>query len=72
MCSKDSYPLPNTDKLVDNSIGYRLISFMDTYFVYNQIPMFRLDQIKITFMTEQANYKYNDMPFRLKNASTTG
>ena len=36
---KDAYPLPNIDKLVDNSSGYRLLSFMDAYSGYNQIPI---------------------------------
>jgi len=29
--SKDAYPLPNIDKLVDNSSGYKLMSFIDAY-----------------------------------------
>ena len=32
---KDAYPLPNIDKLVDNSSGYKLLSFMDAYSGYN-------------------------------------
>ena len=28
-CPKDAYPLPNIDKLVDNSAGFKLLSFMD-------------------------------------------
>jgi hypothetical protein len=38
VCPKDAYLLPNIDKLVDNSSGYRLLSFMDAYSGYNQIP----------------------------------
>jgi hypothetical protein len=34
-CPKDAYPLPNIDKLVDNSSGYKLLSFMDAYSGYN-------------------------------------
>ncbi|GAU32292.1 hypothetical protein TSUD_63090 [Trifolium subterraneum] len=30
-CPKDAYPLPNIDKLVDNSSGFKLLSFMDAY-----------------------------------------
>lgn len=33
-CLKDSYPLLNIDKLVDNSSKYKLFLFMDVYFVY--------------------------------------
>jgi len=34
-CPKDANPLPNIDKLVDNSSCYKLLSFMDVYFGYN-------------------------------------
>ena len=30
-CSKDAFPLPNIDMLVDNSADYKLLSFMDAY-----------------------------------------
>ncbi|GAU46047.1 hypothetical protein TSUD_191180 [Trifolium subterraneum] len=30
-CPKDAYPLPSIDKLVDNSSGFKLLSFMDAY-----------------------------------------
>ena len=36
---KDAYPLPNINKLVDNSDGFKLLSFVDAYSSYNQIPM---------------------------------
>ena len=38
-CPKDSYPLPRIDQLVDLTAGHRLLSFMDTFFGYNQIRM---------------------------------
>ena len=38
-CPKDAYPLPNIDKLVDNSSDFKLLSSMDAYSSYNQIPM---------------------------------
>ena len=40
-CPKDSYPLPHIDLLVDSTAGHQLLSFMDTFFKYNQI---RLDE----------------------------
>ncbi|MCH96277.1 hypothetical protein A2U01_0017261 [Trifolium medium] len=70
-CPKDSYPLPNIDKLVDNSAGYKLLSFMDACSRYNQIPKYEGDKDKTTFMMDGANYKYNVMPFGLKNAGAT-
>ena len=39
-CPKDPFPLPCIDKLVDNSAGYKYLSFMDAYSGYNQIPMY--------------------------------
>jgi len=43
-CPKDAYPLPNIDKLVDNSSSYKLLSFMNSYSGYNQIPMAEEDK----------------------------
>lgn len=59
----NSYPVPNIDKLVDSSLEYKQLSFMDAYFDYNQIPMFELDRRNIAFMNEHTNYEYNMMPF---------
>ena len=70
-CPKDAYPLPNIDKLLDNSYGYKLLSFMDAYYGYNQIPMAADDKSKTTFMTESGNYYYRIMPFELRNAGAT-
>jgi len=36
---KDSYPLPSIDSLVDTASGCRLLSFLDTFWKYNQIRM---------------------------------
>lgn len=67
---KDSYMLPNIDNPVDNSIKYKLLSFMDPYSGYNQILMYRYDRRKTTFMIEHSNNQYNVIPFRLKNTGT--
>lgn len=64
---KDSYPLLNIDKLIHNSVGFKLLSFMNAYFKYNQISTFVPDRIKARFMIENVNYQYNVMPFGLKN-----
>ncbi|GAU43460.1 hypothetical protein TSUD_140980 [Trifolium subterraneum] len=70
-CPKDAYHLPNIDKLVDNSSGFKLLSFMDAYSGYNQIKMAEIDEKKTAFMTETGNYYYNVMHFGLKNAVAT-
>jgi len=59
------------DSLVDNSSGYQLLSFMDAYSSYNQIPMYPLDEEKITFITDQGVFCYKMMPFKLKNSGAT-
>lgn len=44
--SKDSYSFPNIDELVENYIGYKILSFLDAYFGYNQILMYEWDRVK--------------------------
>lgn len=44
---------------------------MDSYSEYNQFPMLEVDRDKTTFMIERANYRYNFIPFILKNISKT-
>jgi len=70
-CPKDSYPLSSIDSLVDNASDYRLLSFLDAFFGYNQICMHTKDEIKTTFMAEVAGYCYKVMPFGLKNVGAT-
>ena len=50
-CSKDSFPLPRIDQLVDSTAGHNLLRFMDVFFGYNQILMDKEDQAKTVFVT---------------------
>ena len=34
-CSKDSFPLPKIDQLVDSTAGRKLLTFMDAFLGYN-------------------------------------
>lgn len=34
-CPKDWYPFPVTDHLIDATLGYHMLSFMDAYLGYN-------------------------------------
>ena len=45
-CPKDSFPLPRIDQLVDSTVGYKLLTFMDAFLGYNQIKMTEEDQEK--------------------------
>lgn len=51
-CPKDTYLLPSIDVLVDGVSGYEILSFLDAYLRYNQIPMYRPNSEKIAFITE--------------------
>jgi len=70
-CPKDSYPLPNIDRLVDGAVGHKVLSFLDAYSGYNQISMHPKDKEKTAFTTNGANYFYEVMSFGLKNARAT-
>jgi len=65
---KDSYPLPNIDRLVDGAADHKILSFLDAYSGYNHISMHLKDKEKMTFMMANANYYYEVMSFGLKNA----
>jgi len=70
-CPRDAYPLPNIHRLVDGAARNKVLSFLDAYSRYNQIPMASSDMHKTTFITDDANYFYRVMPFGLKNAVAT-
>ena len=70
-CLKDSFLLPRINQLVDSIAGHKLLSFMDTFFGYNQILMDEEDQEKTSFVTSQRLHCYKVMPFGLKNAGVT-
>ena len=50
---KDSFPLPRIDQLVDETSGHALLSFMDAYSRYNQIPMHVPNQEHTFFITDR-------------------
>ena len=62
-CSKDSFPLPRIDQLVDATAGHELLSFMDAYSGYIQIPMNPADEEHTSFITDKGLYCYKVMPF---------
>ena len=49
--SKDNFPLPYIDTLVDNTAKNSLFSFMDGFLGYNQIRIAPDDMEKTTFAT---------------------
>ena len=70
-CPKNSFPLPRIDQLVDATLGHALLSFMDFYLGYNQIPIHVSDQEHTSFIIDHRLYYYKVMPFGLKNVGAT-
>ena len=70
-CPKDSFPLPRIDQIVDASAGHSILSFLDAFSGYHQIPMHPPDAEKTSFTTPYGLYCYNVMPFCLKNVGAT-
>ena len=70
-CPKKSFPLPRIDQIVDASARHDMLSFLDAFSGYHQIPMHPPDAEKTSFITPHGLYCYNVMPFGLKNAGAT-
>ncbi|XP_075473380.1 uncharacterized protein LOC142504391 [Primulina tabacum] len=68
---KDCYPLPRIDQLVDSTSGCELLSFLDVYQGYHQIPLALEDEDKASFITSGGTFCYVVMLFGLKNAGAT-
>lgn len=67
-CPKDPFPLPRIDQVIDSTAGCELLSFLDAYSGFHQIPLKKEDQIKTAFITPHGAYCYVTMPFGLRNA----
>nr|CAN82734.1 hypothetical protein VITISV_028708 [Vitis vinifera] len=70
-CPKDSFPLPRIDQIVDSTAEQGMLSFLDAFSGYHQIPMSPDDEEKTAFITPNGLYCYKVMPFGLKNAGAT-
>lgn len=68
---KDPFSIPFTDNILEEVAGHKVYSFMDGFFVYNQISITEEDKLKTTFVVEDGVYAYNRMPFGLCNAPAT-
>jgi hypothetical protein len=67
-CSKDEFPLPRIDSLVDAAATSELMSSLDCYSGYHQIWMKKDDESKTSFITPSGTYCYLWMPEGLKDA----
>ena len=70
-CQKDNFPLPLIDLIMDASAGHSMLSFLNAFSGYHQIPMHPPDAEKTSFITPHGLYCYNVMPFGLKNVGAT-
>jgi hypothetical protein len=70
-CKKDPFRFPRIDHIVDSIAGCMLLSFLDYYSGYHQIPLKVEDQIMTSFITSFGAFYYTTMPFRLKSTSAT-
>jgi hypothetical protein len=68
---KRSLQAPRINQVVDSTAGCSLLSFLNCYSGYHQIPLKEEDQIKTSFTTSFGAFCYTTMPFRLKSAGAT-
>ena len=68
---ENSFPLPRIDQIVDSTTGHGMLSFLDAFSGYHQIPMAPTDEEKTVFITPHGLYCYKVMSFGLKNANVT-
>ena len=54
--------------MIDSTAQCELLSFLDAYSSFHQIPLNPADQIKTSFITPYGDYCYATMPFGLRNA----
>ena len=71
VCPKNSFPLSRIDQIVDSTTGHEMLSFIDVFSGYHQIPMFQPNEEKTSFVTPHRLYCYKVMPFGLKNTGAT-
>ena len=65
-----TYPFltPFGDEILNEVAEHECYSFTDGFSGYNQVPIAKEDQKKMTFVYEFGSFAYNVMPFGLKNA----
>ncbi|RVX18142.1 Retrovirus-related Pol polyprotein from transposon 17.6 [Vitis vinifera] len=72
LVGKCSSVFPTTiDQIVDSTSGQGMLTFLDAFSGYHQIPMSPDDEEKTAFITPHGLYCYKVMPFGLKNAGAT-
>jgi hypothetical protein len=70
-CTKDNFPTPFVDQIVDDCAGSEIFSLMNGFSAYNQIKIAPEDQHKTAFICPWGTFAYRKLPFGLKNAEVT-
>ena len=71
MTTKDHFPLPFLDQVLERVAGRAYYCFLDGYSGYNQLEIAMDDQDKTTFTCPFGTFAYKRMPFGLCNAPAT-
>lgn len=67
----DSYPLPRIDDLLQSAKSTAYMSTIDLQSGFWQVPLAEEDKDKTCFITPFGTYRFNRMPFGLRNAPMT-
>jgi hypothetical protein len=70
-CPKDEYSLPHICEIVDSTVSWKLLSFLDAYLGYHQISLAIKNEEKTLFITPFGIFCYTKMAFGIKNRGAT-
>lgn len=70
-CTKDNYPTPYINQIVDDFTENKIFSFMDGFSGYNQINILPIIQPKTIFICPRGTFTYCNLTFGLKNSCAT-